>query len=190
MADLQLEGKTTAVVLIDLQHGIVGMQTAPYAASEVVGKGAALAAAVRKAGGVAVYVHVDLANFVQLAVDKQMRDPNAPPPPAIASEFVPEAGLQLGDIVIAKTHWGAFSKTNLEEQLPSKGIKTIVIGGIATNFGVESTARAAAGLGFHVVFAEDAMTTISPDAQQFAIEHIFPRIGRVRSTDEVLAALA
>ena len=119
-----------------------------------------------------------------------MRDPNSPAPPAFASEIVPDAGLQAGDIVITKNNWSAFSGTNLEEQLRAKGIKTIVIGGIATNFGVESTARSAAGLGFNVVFVEDAMTTISADAQQFALANIFPRIGRVRSTGEVLASFA
>lgn len=190
MAELKLDGKTTAVILIDLQYGIVGMQTAPYAAGDVVAKGAALTAAARKAGGTAVYVHVDLAHYVQLEVDKQLRDLNAPPPPPIASEFVPEAGLQAGDMVITKRSWCAFSNTDLEAQLRAKGIKTIVIGGIATNFGVESTARSAAGLGFNLVFAEDAMTTISADAQQFAVENIFPRLGRVRSTAEVLASFA
>ena len=189
MAEFKLEGKTTAIVLIDLQNGIVGMQTAPYAATDVVAKGAALTAAGRNVGATAVYVHVDLANFVQLEVDKRLMDPNAPPPPS-ATEFVPEAGLQSGDIVITKRSWCAFSRTNLEEQLRAKGIKTIVIGGIATNFGVESTARSAAGLGFNVVFAEDAMTTISADAQQFAIENVFPRLGRVRSTAEILASFA
>ncbi len=188
MADLRLEGRTTAIILIDLQNGIVGMQTAPHAANDVVAKCAALTAAGRKSGATAVYVHVDLSNFLQLEVDKQLRDPNAPPLPAIASEFVPEAGLQPGDIVITKRSWCAFSGTNLEGQLRAKGIKTIVIGGIATNFGVESTARSAAGLGFNLVFAEDAMSTISADAQQFAIESIFPRLGRVRSTAEVLAS--
>ena len=128
--------------------------------------------------------------MLKLEVDKPTRDPNAPPPPPIASEFVPEAGCQAGDIVISKRSWGAFSGTNLEEQLWARGIKTIVIGGIATNFGVESTARAAVGLGFNVVFVEDAMTSISPEVHLFAIENIFPRVGRVRSTDEVLASFA
>lgn len=190
MADLKLEGKTTAVILIDLQNGIVGMETAPYPATDVVAKGAALTAAGRKAGATAVYVHVDLAHFVQLEVDKQMRDPNGPPPPPAASEIVAAAGLEPGDIVITKRSWGAFSGTDLEAQLRARGIKTIVIAGIATNFGVESTARSAAGLGFNVVFVEDAMTTISADAHQFAIENIFPRIGRVRSTAQLLASFA
>jgi nicotinamidase-related amidase len=118
-----------------------------------------------------------------------MRDPNAPPPPAIASELVAELDRQPADLVITKRQWGAFYGTELDQQLRRRGIQTIVIGGIATNFGVESTARAAFDRGYELVFVEDAMTTLSAEAHKFAIEAIFPRMGRVRTTDAVLQAL-
>jgi nicotinamidase-related amidase len=73
-------------------------------------------------------------------------------------------------------------------QLRRRGIKTIVIGGIATNFGVESTARDAYERGYALVFVEDAMSALSDDGHQFAIANIFPRLGLVRSTEEVLKA--
>ncbi len=92
------------------------------------------------------------------------------------------------DVLITKRHWSAFTRTDLEQQLSERHIDTIVIGGVATNFGVESTARDAAGLGLNVVFAENAMTSLAPSLHQFAIEHVFPRIGRVRTTNQILLA--
>jgi nicotinamidase-related amidase len=188
MESLKLDAASTALILIDLQHGIVGMQTMPYAASEVVEKGAALAQAFREKNATVVYVRVDLANVLRHPVDVSFGDPNKPPP-AIASELVPQSGVQPTDIVITKRHWGAFSGTDLEEQLHKAGIKTIVIGGIATNIGVESTARNAAGLGFAVVAVEDACTTFDTASHNFAFEKIFPRLGRVRKAAEVMEAL-
>lgn len=186
---LKLDPASSALILIDLQHGIVGMNTSPHSASYVVEKGATLADAFRKRNAKVVYVRVDMANMLQLPVDVSHGDPNNPPP-AIASELVPAAGLQAGDLVITKRHWSAFGGTDLEEKLKQAGVKTVVIGGIATNFGVESTARAAAGLGFAVVFVEDATTSISAEAHQFAFGMVFPMLGRVRKTAEVIEAIA
>jgi nicotinamidase-related amidase len=103
--------------------------------------------------------------------------------------LVPDAGRQAGDVLITKRQWGAFGGTDLEQQLRQRGIRTIVLGGIATNYGVESTARAAVGLGFELVVVEDATTSLSEALHRFPYEHIFPRIGRVRTTAEVIAAL-
>lgn len=185
----RLEPQKTALVLIDLQHGIVGMQTAPYPAAEVVERSRRLAESFRAHGSTIVYVRVDLADFLQLPVDSPSRDPHAPPPPAIASELVPDAGFQDGDIVITKRHWGAFAGTELEQQLRRRGVETVVLGGIATNIGVESTARQGTGLGFAFVIVEDACSTFDAEFHRFAFEKIFPRLARVRKTDEVIASL-
>jgi nicotinamidase-related amidase len=187
--ELKLEPKKTALVLIDLQHGITAMPTAPYPSAEVVEKGRRLAESFRKKGAPVVYVRVDMSDFLQLPVDASLRDPNAPPPPAIASEIVPEAGIQEGDLVITKRHWGAFAGTELEAELRKRSVDTVVLGGIATNIGVESTARQGTGLGFAFVIVEDACATFSEEWQRFAFEMIFPKLGRVRKTDEVIAAL-
>lgn len=189
MAPLDLDAKSTALILIDLQRGIVSRQLAPHSAADVVSRSAQLAARVRKAGGTVVYVHVDIAHRLELPVDQVWGDPNAPPPPPEASELVPEAGKQPGDLLIMKRQWGAFFGTDLEAQLRSRGITTIVLGGIATNFGVESTARAAAGLGFALVVVEDATSTMSDEMHQFPFKYVFPRLGRVRSTLDVLDSL-
>ncbi|WP_158749458.1 hydrolase [Acidobacterium sp. S8] len=189
MTSISLDPKTTALVLIDLQHGIVARPVAPHSGQQVVENSARLAAALRKAGGTVMYVHVLISEALILPSDSPTRDPNAPPPPPIASELVPEAGMQEGDVIIAKRQWGAFYGTGLEQQLRRRDIQTIIMGGVATNFGVESTARAAFDQGYHLVFAEDAMSSVSAEAHQFAIQQIFPRMGRVRSTEEVLASL-
>lgn len=180
-----LNARTTALVLIDLQHAVVGRTLAPRTAGEVVKTCSTMAEKFRQMGATVVYVRVDLANMQKLVVDQSMRDPNSPPLPASASELVPEAGFRAGDILITKRFCGAFGGTDLEQQLRTREIKTIVMGGIATNFGVESTARTAAELGFSVVFAEDAMASMEADAHQFAIHKIFPRLGQVRASNQL-----
>ncbi len=186
---LTLNAKETALVLIDLEHGIVARDLAPHKAADVVERCATLAAALRKAGGTAVYVHVLLSEIVRLPSDVPM-SAGSPAMPPNASELVPEAGYQPGtDVLITKRQWGAFHATNLDQALRRKGIKTIILGGIATNFGVESTARAAQEHGYALVFAEDAMSSMKAEMHEFSTKTLFPIMGHVRSTEEILAAL-
>lgn len=186
---LSLSAPTTALVLIDLQRAIVGRELAPHPSALVLQNARRLAGAVRSTGGIVVYVRVDIADIIMPLADAPSRPPGSPPPPASASELVPEAGSQPGDLLVTKRHWGAFYGTDLDQQLRRRHITTIVLGGIATNYGVESTARAAAERGFEQVFVEDAMTSMSAEAHAFSLQHVLARLGRVRSTAEVLAAL-
>ena len=185
MAAVQLDPKSTALVLIDLQNGIMGRTLAPHAASDVVKRAAKLADAVRSKGGTVVYVRVDVSDTLHLPVDAPTRDPNAPS----AAELVADCGYQAGDLLITKRQWGAFYGTGLDQQLRRRGVRTIVMGGVATNFGVESTARVAYDRGFELVFVEDAMSSMSEELHRFAVQSIFPRMGRVRSAEEVIQAL-
>ena len=114
--------------------------------------------------------------------------PAQTPPPDWA-DVVPEVGPKPGDFVITKHQWGAFHGTELDLQLRRRGIATIVLSGIATDFGVESTARFAFEYGYHQIFAEDAMSALSTEEHQFTVSKIFPRIGLVRKTEEILADL-
>ncbi|CTW16894.1 hydrolase [Escherichia coli] len=117
-----------------------------------------------------------------------------PPPPA---KVLPEnwwqhpaaLGATDSDIEIIKRQWGAFYGTDLELQLRRRGIDTIVLCGISTNIGVESTARNAWELGFNLVIAEDACSAASAEQHNNSINHIYPRIARVRSVEEILHAL-
>ena len=187
---LNLDATTTALVLIDLQQGILPYAKAPYDAAAVLANAAPLAAAFRAAKAPVVLVKVgfsaDGGDVLKATVDA----PNPPgAPPANWLDDTPELPGQPGDIRILKRQWGAFHGTELDLQLRRRGIKTIVLAGIATSIGVESTARNAWELGYDIVFAEDA--TSGPDAATHAnsFEKIFPRIGRVRRTADVLAAL-
>ncbi|MGH7655222.1 MAG: hydrolase [Gemmatimonadaceae bacterium] len=190
MPSLKLDPKSTALVLIDLQKGITSHTTAPYTGPEVIANGVRLAERFRAAGATIVLVRVNFAadgsDRLQTPTDSQF--PSAPPAPDWA-DIVPELGPKAGDIVVTKRQWGAFYGTDLELHLRRRGIQTIVIGGISTNFGVESTARDAWERAYAMVFAEDAMAAMSADAHAFAVTNIFPRMGRVRSTGEILKSL-
>jgi nicotinamidase-related amidase len=165
-------------------------ELAPHPAQQVVALGAALAEAMRRAGGTVVYVQVLVNELPRLPSDISVaRDPAAPPLPPQAWEIVAQAGRQEGDIVVAKRQWGAFHGTELDLQLRRRGIRTIILGGIATNIGVESTARAAHDRGYALIFAEDAMSSIKTEMHQFAVHHIFPHMGHVRATADLIAAL-
>ncbi|MNL57819.1 Isochorismatase family protein YecD [compost metagenome] len=90
---------------------------------------------------------------------------------------------------MTKRQWGAFYGTDLDLQLRRRGIKSVVLGGISTNIGVESTARAAWEHGYELVIAEDLCSAQNAEMHQFAFDNIFPRLARVRSTREIVAAL-
>ena len=187
---ITLDPKQTALVLIDLQWGIMRMPVAPHAAPDVLARGVRLADAFRAAGATVVLVNVpyaaDDSDLLRQPRDTQLAMNRPPGWDALA----PELGGHAGDLRITKHQWGAFYGTQLDLQLRRRGVTTIVIGGISTNFGVESTARDAFERNYALVFVEDAMAGLSAEAHTFACTTIFPRLGRVRSTDVVLKAIA
>lgn len=172
-----------ALVVIDLQKGIVGMPTV-HPAADIVARSAALAGAFRAAGLPVVLVNVTGGAPGRTAVAWP-----AGSRPEDWTELVPELHAQAGDILVTKQRWGAFTGTILDGELRKRGATQIVLAGIATSFGVESTARFAHELGYNVVLITDAMTDRDPDAHQRALEKIFPRLGELATTDELLAAL-
>ncbi len=191
MSELVLDPRHTALVIIDLQKGITRFEGAPHSIASVIANSVSLLNAAREAGVQPVLVHVDFslkgADAVHVTSDEPMRAAGDLPPDW--SEFLLELGRQPGDIVILKRQWGAFYGTDLELQLRRRGLTTIILCGIATEFGVESTARDAYERGFEQVFPQDAMTARSAESHANAVTRIFPRMGRVRSTEEVIAAL-
>jgi nicotinamidase-related amidase len=178
-------------VVIDLQQGIVARPGAPRTAAEVVRNAARLAAKFRERGATIALVRVSFAPDRKDAVNTQVDAPfqmSGPLPPNW-TEIVPELGPREGDLVITKRQWGAFYGTDLDLHLRRRGVRTIVLCGIATNFGVESTARDAFERAYQLIFAEDAMTSLSAEGHVFVIQNIFPRIGLMRTTDAVIEAL-
>lgn len=185
-----LDPGTTALVLIDLQRGIAGRQVAPHSAEQVIDHCARLAERFRALGAPVVLVRVTFSaegkDRLSQPVDATMSF--STPPPGW-DELVPEIGPRAGDLVVTKRQWGAFYGTDLDLQLRRRGVRTIVLGGIATNMGVESTARDAYEHNYALVLVEDGMASMSADWHAFAVNNIFPRLGRVRSTAAVLDAL-
>lgn len=185
-----IDASKTALVVIDLQKGIVGMQTAPYDSSAVVANAARLASRAREKGMPVFLVHVafspDRKDALAPLADASMQSP-APPPDW--ADIVPEMRQAASDFVITKHQWGAFYGTKLELELRRRGIDTIILCGIATSIGVESTARFAYEYGFQQIFAEDAMADRSAEAHAMSTKTHFPRMGRVRATADILAAL-
>ena len=154
---------------------------------------AALAGRFRAAGAPVVLVRVgwapDYADAPRQPVD---RPPQLPPGglPADWWRQPDELAVAPTDIQVVKRQWGAFYGTELDLQLRRRGVDSIVLGGISTNIGVESTARTAWELGYALVFAEDAMSAQSAEQHAFSVDNILPRLGRVRSTAQILEALA
>jgi nicotinamidase-related amidase len=188
---LKLDARHTAIVVIDLQKGIAGRPGAPYPPKAVVANCARILAAARAAGTQPVLIHVggasDGADRLHTTTDQawKLTGPMTPD----WSELIPELGQQPGDVVILKRQWGAFYGTDLDLQLRRRGLTTIVLCGIATEFGVESTARDGYEHGYELIFAEDAMPGVTAESHLNSVERIFPRLGRVRSTEEIVVAL-
>ncbi len=182
-----LDPRITALVLIDLQNGIVGRGLAPRSGPEVVETSKALARRFRAASAPVILVQVGWSADGADLPSQRVDEPLALPPggvPAVWTALVD--GLQeQGDLNVLKRHWGAFTGTDLDLQLRRRGVKTIVLGGIATNFGVESTARSAWELGYDVVLVEDACASTDADLHRMAIDKIFPRISRVVTAENL-----
>jgi nicotinamidase-related amidase len=172
-----------ALVVIDLQKGIAGLPTI-HPASEMIGRAARLARAFRERSLPVVLVRVT--GSAPGRTDAGV--PNIPRP-ADWADLVPELEQQPSDCVITKQRWGAFLGTSLDEYLRQRAVTQIFLAGIATSIGVESTARSAFDLGYNVVLVVDAMTDRNADAHQNSVERIFPRLGEIDSTENVLQRL-
>ncbi|WP_099064272.1 hydrolase [Serratia sp. BW106] len=188
---LKLDAQTTALVLIDLQKGILPYAGGPHSAESVVANGAQLAAHFRSLGAPVILVRVGWSETFAEALKQPVDQPSpAGELPANWWEFPESLAVNDGDILVTKRQWGAFYGTDLDLQLRRRGIKSVVLGGIATNIGVESTARAAWEHGYELAIAEDLCSAPNAEMHQFAFDNIFPRLARVRSTREILAALS
>jgi len=170
----------TALVVIDLQQGIVSR----YPAADVLDRAGELAAAFRRHG-----LPVVLVTAAGGAPGRVQTPFSGGAPRADWADLVPELDQQPSDLRITKRTWGAFHNTDLDAQLRGLGVTQVVVVGIATTAGVESTARAAHEHGYHVTLAVDAMTDGNADAHDNSVLRIFPRLGETGTTAEVIALL-
>ncbi|MGI8418884.1 MAG: isochorismatase family cysteine hydrolase [Nakamurella sp.] len=175
----------TALIVIDLQNGIVSHQAA-HPIDGVVRNAALLADAFRRNGLPVVLVTVDGAPAGR--TDQVRNTPGQLP--AGWAELVPELNQQADDHTVVKKTWGAFTNTGLDEYLKDRGITQVVMAGVATSIGVESTARHAHENGYHVTLALDAITDTNSDAHANSVDRIFPRLGETGSTQQIVELLA
>lgn len=187
-----LDPQRTALVLIDLQQGILPYAKGPRTSDAVLDASARLIHRFRERGAPIVLVRVgpspDFGDALRQSVDQPTPVP-ANGLPANWWTFPDELPVSERDILITKRQWNAFYGTELDLQLRRRGIQTIVLGGISTNVGVESTARAAFERNYSLVLVEDAMSCASAEQHEASIKFIFPRLGHVRKTDDVIAAM-
>ena len=169
-----------ALIVIDLQQGIVALPMA-HPVGAVVANAAALAAAFRRRGLAVAIVTVAGGPPGRTEVASNV----ASLPPGW-DELVPELAPRAGDHRVIKRTWGAFTDTDLEDYLKARGVTQIVLAGVATSLGVESTARHARELGFNVALAVDAMTDASAEAHANSVGRIFPRLGETATTRQII----
>ncbi|MBZ8133338.1 hydrolase [Afifella sp. IM 167] len=186
----ELSPETACLVLIDLQEGIVSRPAEPRPAAEVVATGKALAARFRAAGAPVVLVRVVFAPDFSDAPPGRTDQPIPRPEGGLPAGFgtLVEGLEHPGDLVVTKRNWGAFYGTDLDMLLRRRGIRSVVVGGIATNFGVESTVRQAWERGYDVLVAEDACAGPAADMHEMAMTRIFPRLCRVTTSAEIAFA--
>jgi nicotinamidase-related amidase len=187
-----LDPHRTALVLIDLQQGILPYAKGPRTSEAVLDASVRLIQCFRQRGAPIVFVRVgpspDFGDALRQSVDQPTPMP-ASGLPANWWTFPDELEVGERDILITKRQWNAFYGTELDLQLRRRGIQTIVLGGISTNIGVESTARAAFERNYSLILVEDAMSCASAEQHDASVRVIFPRLGHVRKTDEVVTAM-
>ena len=172
-----------ALLVVDLQNGIVGLATA-HPMADVVKHAARLADAFRSHDLPVVLINVDGGAPGRAEQSRRISEF-----PAGWTDLIPELNRQPGDHLVTKQTWGAFTGTDLETHLKRSGVTQVVIAGVATTAGVESTARHAHELGFNVALAIDAMTDMSADAHHNSITRIFPRLGETGTTRQIIDLL-
>ncbi|MFI9505071.1 hydrolase [Nocardia sp. NPDC052566] len=181
----------TALVVIDLQHGIVAAPRVPHSAAAVVANSAALAHAFRAHGLPVILVRVSFAIDGADQAKGRNEFPSLPgTPPEGWDRIIDDLLGHPEDIHVTKRNWGAFYGTDLDLQLRRRAVTQIVLTGIATSIGVESTARAAHEHGYHVTLATDAMTDADAASHEHSVAKIFPRLGETGTTAEILELLA
>ncbi|MBV8605749.1 MAG: isochorismatase family protein [Pelomonas sp.] len=174
----------TALVVIDLQHGIVALPVA-HPVQPVIDASRGLLDAWR-----ARALPVVLVNVAGGAPGRAEQSRAMGERPADWATLIPALGQAPGDHCVTKRTWGAFSGTDLHAWLQGRGVTQIVLCGVATSIGVESTARQAHELGYNVTLAVDAMTDLDADAHANSVARIFPRLGETGTAAEIAALLA
>jgi len=174
---------TAALIVIDLQKGIVALPTV-HSTAEIVDRSAQLARAFRERG-----LPVVLVNVTAPAPGRTDAGPRNFSFPDNWAELVPELKQQPGDYLVSKQRPGAFIGTGLDEYLRRRGVTQVFLTGIATGTGVEATVRSAFDHGYNVVFVVDAITDRDAEVHRHSVEKVFPKLGETDTTVNALKLL-
>jgi nicotinamidase-related amidase len=174
---------TAALIIVDLQKGIIGLPVV-HPIGDIIARARALADAFRGRD-----LPVVLVNVAGGAPGRTEQPRQTISRPEGWTDLIPELDRQPTDIVVTKRTWGAFASTDLEAQLKARDVTQVVIAGVATGTGVESTARQAYEQGFNVTLAIDAMTDLRPEAHDYSIRKVFPRLGETGAAQEIIDLL-
>lgn len=175
----------SALLVVDLQKGLIGVPSA-HPVGKVLERATALIDAFRRLGLPVVLINV--AGRAPGRTEQPRR--NDAPLPADFTDFMPELGCGPDDIVVTKRSWGAFATTDLDVRLKARGVTQVVVAGVATGTGVEATARQAYEQGYNVTLALDAMTDTRPEAHDYSIRNVFPRLGETGTSQEIIDLLS
>jgi len=184
-----IKADTTALVVIDLQVGIVNRETSPFTSEEVVANASRLINEFTQKGAFVVLVKVSTLDGKDMLKPNTDSEVNPVQFPKGWDAFVPELINVKNAHHIIKRNWGAFYGTDLDLQLRRRGIDTIVLCGVSTSIGVDTTAREAFQHGYNQIFSTDAMTAITKEEHDYVCKYIFPRIGKLRTTQEIVLSL-
>jgi nicotinamidase-related amidase len=174
----------TALLVVDLQKGLIGFPFI-HPIAQVAARARALIDAFRAQKLPVVLINVAGGAPGRTEQPRRLQDPR----PAGFTDFLPELGQQPDDIVVTKRTWGAFASTDLEARLRALGVTHVVVAGVATGTGVESTARQAYEAGFNVTLAIDAMTDARAEAHDYSLKNVFPRLGETGAAQEIIDVL-
>lgn len=173
----------TALIVVDLQAGIAS-RVPKEVLAPLLERNQALLAAFRARG-----LPVVLVNVAGVAPGRNEQAPQTSAPPAGWDQLLPELGRQASDILVTKHTWGAFTGTGLGDRLRALGVTQVVVTGVATSIGVESTARQAHELGLNVTLAIDAMTDLTSEGHERSVRSIFPRLGETGTAQDIIDKL-
>jgi nicotinamidase-related amidase len=164
-----LDPRRTALVLVDLMPRLLALELQPRPGSSVLEAAIALAEGARTAGAPVVAIRVERPGVAEQPPGSELAAPIA----------------ELADAVVVKRSIGGFYDTDLDAALRDQGAETLVMAGIMSNLGVESTARAASDHGYELVFVEDAMSALSNAEHEAAVKLNLPRFGEVETSADL-----
>jgi nicotinamidase-related amidase len=184
-----IDPRRTALLLMDYQSGILSrlgdaadlLERAAHAIAVVRGRGGQIGyvrVAFEDADYEAVPAHSHFAPLLATAGPAMHADS---PATAVHERIAPEPG----DIVVRKTRVGAFSTTDLDDQLRSRGITTLILAGLSTSGVLLSTVRDASDRDYRVLVLADASADPQPGVHEFLTERIFPRQAQVITTGDL-----